>query len=175
MSPKPTQQCLGHRVLLGIFHPSKKVLMPVSPCETLINLRGRRLEGELPWPHKAEDDGSVYVVRRNAADIPASNKNHMAFPASPLEKREKKCSPLRKESSCVLYAWREIKTGVPRWRTVGLLCLLHDHRQWQGPAVTLLATGSSENRVGPSGRPLAAKEKSLSPSTWAGSKLPGCL
>lgn len=64
--------------------------MPVSLCETLINLRGRRLEGELPWPHKAEDDGSVYVVRRNAADIPASNKNHMAFPASPLEKREKK-------------------------------------------------------------------------------------
>lgn len=88
-----------------------------------------------------------------------------------LGKEKKKCSPLRKESSCVLYAWREIKTGVPRWRTVELLCLLRDHRQWQGPAVTLLATGSSGNRAGPSVRPLAAREKSLSPSTWAQSKL----
>lgn len=132
--------------------------MPVSPCETLINLRGRWLEGEKQlWLPKAEDDdGSIYVVQRNAVDIPASNKSHMAFQRRPW-KRKKKCSPLRKESSCVLYAWREIKTGVPRWRTVGLLCFLYDHRQWQGPAVTLLATGSSGNRVGPNVRPLASQ------------------
>lgn len=64
--------------------------MPVSPCETLINLRGRWLEGEQPWPHKAEDDGSIYVVWRNAADIPASNKSHMAFQRRPWKRKKKK-------------------------------------------------------------------------------------
>lgn len=68
--------------------------MPVSPCETLINLRGRWLEGEKQlWLPKAEDDdGSIYVVQRNAVDIPASNKSHMAFQRRPW-KRKKKMQP----------------------------------------------------------------------------------
>lgn len=109
---------------LGIFHLPEKVLMTVSPCEALINLRGRWLRGDWGlWPYADEDCGSISCGGEGTPQtfLPAIKATWLSSVALG---KEEKCSPLRKEINYVLYAWHEIQMGTRRWGTVGLLCRL---------------------------------------------------
>lgn len=98
-------------VPLGIFHLPKKVLMTVSPCEALINLRGRWLRGDQGLcPYADEDYGSISCGGEGTPQtfLPAIKATWLSSVALG---KEKKRSPLRKEINCVLCVWQEIKTG----------------------------------------------------------------
>lgn len=85
--------------------------MTVSPCEALINLRGRWLGGDQGlWPYADEDYGSISCGGEGTPQtfLPAIKATWLSSVALG---KEKKRSPLRKEINYVLYAWQEIKTG----------------------------------------------------------------
>lgn len=108
---RPPSGSWAQPVLLGIFHLPKKVLMTVSPCEALINLRGRWLGGDQGlWPYADEDYGSISCGGAGTPQtfLPAIKATWLSSVALG---KEKKRSPLRKEINYVLYAWQEIKTG----------------------------------------------------------------
>lgn len=122
----PPSGSLAPPAPLGIFHLPKKVLMIVSPCEALINLRGQWLGGDWGlWPYADEDYSSISCGSEGTPQtfLPAIKATWLSSIA--LGKKKKR-SPLRKEINYVLYAWHEIKMGRLRWRTVDLLCNL----QW---------------------------------------------
>lgn len=109
--PRPPSGSGAQPVPLGIFHLPKKVLMTVSPCEALINLRGRWLGGVRGlWPYADEDYGSISCGGEGTPQtfLPAIKATWLSSVALG---KEKKRSPLRKEINYVLYAWHEIKTG----------------------------------------------------------------
>lgn len=85
--------------------------MTVSPCEAVINLRGRWLGGDQGlWPYADEDYGSISCGGEGTPQtfLPAIKATWLSSIALG---KEKKHSPLRKEINYVLYAWHEIKTG----------------------------------------------------------------
>lgn len=130
---RPPSGCGAQPVPLGVFHLPPKVLMTVSPCEALINLRGRWLGGDRGLgPCADEDYGSISCGGEGTPQtfLPAIKATWL--PSVALGK-EKKRSPPRKEVSYALYAWQEIKTGMTRRGTVGLLCCLRWPRRVAGP------------------------------------------
>lgn len=93
--------------------------MAVSPCEALIDLRGRWLGGDGPWAYADEDYGCISCGGKGTPQtfLPAIKATWLSSIALGKERKRR---PLRKEINYVLYAWHEIKTGRARWRTVGL-------------------------------------------------------
>lgn len=138
--------------------------MTVSPCEALINLRGRWLGGDRGLgPCADEDYGSISCGGEGTPQtfLPAIKATWLSSVALG---KEKKRSPLRKEINSVLYAWQEIKTGITRREQLGFYAASHGHGEWQGPAAAL-------GRV-PSAQGWKSQCKGLSPFPGAGLEPP---
>lgn len=121
--------------------------MTVSPCEALINLRGRWLGGDRGlWPCTDEDYGSVSCGHEGTPQtfLPAIKATWLSSVALG---KEKKRSPLRKEISYVLYAWHEIKTGHNEEENSRSFMLPRWPPRVAGPAVTIPAAAPGRGRA----------------------------
>lgn len=83
--------------------------MTVSPCEAVINLRGRWFGGDGAGPSRGRLRLHFMWRRRNASDIPAGNKSHMALQRRPWKR--KKAQPAAESSQLCAVCMAGDKNG----------------------------------------------------------------